>query len=700
MKPTLLMTLLLAGTLHAQVWKLQGPSSRHSHSAVFDPTSSQMIIFGGQSTDTGAGLNDVWIAATSTTQSDSFTHLIPTGTAPTGRYGHVAAYDSSSNRMLIFGGAAGAPSLCANDVWILDSANGRTRNPAPNWIAETAAGRVPGARVYAAGAYDPNSNSLIVFGGGNCSTGFFNDVWVLSNANGEGGTPLWTQLATSGAPPAARESASAVYDALNNVLIVYGGDAGGNAFNDVWTLSNADGSGGTPKWSQLSPSGTQPPARTGHTAVYDAVNNRMTIFGGATKSATLTDSWVLTFANGIGSPSWVQITTMGTAPSVAYHSSVYDAHANAMYVFAGSSSAEKLTTNSHAFVLSNANGLAQVQPRWVLDGPAVRYGQSAFYDTVTNSLFVFGGQHSKNNLNFNDYWQASGLLGSDKLKWNILPTKSVAPSARYGQTGLYDSASDRLMIFGGSATSAGTCMNDYRILQHANTQGGSPTWAAITPAGVPPQPRALQASAYDAATNTIMIFGGYNCKTTYFNDVWILTNANNSTGKPAWTQLSPVGTPPSVREASTAVYDPTTNSLIVYGGDAGPKTAFSDLWILSHANGTGGTPSWSQMIPLNNGPAARSGHTATYDVVNNIMTIYGGFNGTADLGDLWTLTGANGQTGMSTWTQGATGQPRRFASSLYDPALNMLITFGGSSSVNPLVPSADIYTLTDANGLP
>jgi len=659
-----------------------------------------MIIFGGQATASGAGLNDVWLGTTSSNQNDSFTQLLPTGSAPAGRFGHVATYDPASNRMMIFGGALGMPSPCANDVWILDSANGRRRFPAPNWIPQEPSGTQPSARVYAAGAYDPNSNSLIVFGGNNCSTGYFNDVWVLSNANGTSGTPAWTHLSVLGPAPAARESASAIYDAASNILTVYAGDAGGVPFSDVWVLSNANGSGGTPAWSQLTPSGTLPPPRTGHSAVYDSANNRMTIFGGANKPLTLTDSWILTSANGIGTPGWIQITTAGTAPSVAYHSAAYDPHANAMYVFAGSSSAAKLSTNSHAFTLTNANGLSQVSPKWFLGGPAVRYGQSAFYDSATNSLFVLGGQHAKNNQNFGDYWQASGVLGSSNLKWTILPTKAGAPSARYGHTGLYDSGSNRLMVFGGSATSAGTCMNDYHVLQQANTQGGKLTWGALSLTAPLPAARVLQASAYDAATNTIIIFGGFNCKTTYFNDVWILTNANNVTGKPAWTQLNPAGSPPSVREGSSAVYDPTSNSLIVYGGDAGGTSAFSDLWILSNANGTGGAPAWTHLVPLNGGPVARSGHTATYDSVNNVMTLYAGFSGTSDLSDVWMLSGANGQTGVASWTKGPSGQPRRLASSVYDPASNQMITFGGSSSINPLAPSADIYTLTDANGLP
>jgi hypothetical protein len=204
---------------------------------------------------------------------------------------------------------------------------------------------------------------------------------------------------------------------------------------------------------------------------------------------------------------------------------------------------------------------------------------------------------------------------------------------------------------------------------------------------------------YDSATNTLIIFGGYDCKTTYYNDVWILKNANDVSGQPSWTQLAPHGTAPSARESSTAVYDSTTNTLIVFGGDTGAN-AFGDLWLLSNANGTGGTPAWTQLSPSNHGPSARSGQSAIYDQQNNRMTIYGGYSGGQILSDVWILAGANGQSGAATWSQSVSGQPRRFPSSLYDSTVNQMVTYGGSSSTNPLNPSSDIYTLTDANGLP
>ncbi len=519
--------------MDAQVWTLAGPSSRHSHSAVFDPTTAQMIIFGGQASATDTDLNDVWLGVTSSQQSDRFTQVLPTGTLPPGRFGHVATYDPNSNRMTIFGGALGLPSPCANDAWILNDANG---SGSASWFELTPNGTPPPARVYHTAVYDPTTDSMIVFGGNNCSTGYFNDVWVLSSANGEGGTPAWTQLTPSGTPPPARESASAVYDSVNNIMTLYGGDVGGSGLGDVWVLSHANGNGGTPAWTKLSPSGTPPGIRTGQTATYDPATNHMTIFGGVNNGLTLSDSWVLTSANGIGTPSWTMIKTSGTSPSVAYHSAVYDPTQNNMYVFAGSSSADKLSTNSHAFTLFGANNVTKTGSRWILGGPAVRYSAAAFYDSGTNSLFVLGGQHAKTNLDFGDYWQASNVIGSSNLKWTILSPTGSRPSPRFGHTGLFDSGSDRMMVFGGATGYPAPCVNDYHVLQHANAQGGTMTWTLLKASGTLPAVRTLHSSIYDSATNTIIIFGGYNCQATYYNDVWVLKNANDVTVLPSWTQ--------------------------------------------------------------------------------------------------------------------------------------------------------------------
>jgi hypothetical protein len=52
--------------------------------------------------------------------------------------------------------------------------------------------------------------------------GLLNDFWVLTNANGLGGIPAWTQL-TPQPSGMLRSFHSAAYDASNNTMLIFGG---------------------------------------------------------------------------------------------------------------------------------------------------------------------------------------------------------------------------------------------------------------------------------------------------------------------------------------------------------------------------------------------------------------------------------------------------------------------------------------------
>jgi hypothetical protein len=150
--------------------------------------------------------------------------------------------------------------------------------------------------------YDPGSNRMIFFGAGPAGSSD-NITWVLSDANGLGGTPTWSQLAPSGTAPSIRDSHTAVYDVASNRMTLFGGNGNVNnvstEFNDVWVLSSANGLGGTPAWTQLAPTGTLPPSRVLAATVNDPATNRMIVFGGASflSNVFYNDTWVLTPPN-------------------------------------------------------------------------------------------------------------------------------------------------------------------------------------------------------------------------------------------------------------------------------------------------------------------------------------------------------------------------------------------------------------------
>jgi len=135
----------------------------------------------------------------------------------------------------------------------------------------------------------------MVFGGA-----AYNDVWVLSNANGLGGTSVWTNTVAQGAAgsPPPRSIHTAVYDAASNRMMVFGG-LGSSIYNDVWVLSNANGLGGTPGWTNTVAQGAagSPLGRVQPAAVYDASGKRMILFGGDIFTTYYNDVWVLSNAN-------------------------------------------------------------------------------------------------------------------------------------------------------------------------------------------------------------------------------------------------------------------------------------------------------------------------------------------------------------------------------------------------------------------
>ncbi|HYE14957.1 MAG TPA: hypothetical protein VD968_10995, partial [Pyrinomonadaceae bacterium] len=224
-----------------------------------------------------------------------WTKLNPTGTAPSLIMGGSVAYDPTTNKLIVYGGCYANCSPSQSQVFVLTNANGSGGTPAWSQLSVTN----PQDRVFHSTVYDAVNNLLISFGGQHAFFGTDeNDTRVLSNANGAASPSTWSTLATAGGPPPARGSHTIVYDSANNRLILYAGSNGISCcynivpFGDVWVLSNANGIGGTPTWSQLLPTGTPPPARDLHTAVYLPAKNKMYVFGGqtwsnATQSATL-----------------------------------------------------------------------------------------------------------------------------------------------------------------------------------------------------------------------------------------------------------------------------------------------------------------------------------------------------------------------------------------------------------------------------
>lgn len=209
-------------------------------------------------------------------------------------------------------------------------------------------------------------------------------------------------------------------------------------------------------------------------------------------------------------------------------------------------------------------------------------------------------------------------------------------------------------------------------------------WTELNPSLIPPQPRDSHTAVYNATTDRMIIFGG-KTQSTIFQDLWILSDATGAIRNPAWTPLSP-NVPPDRRASHTAVYNKQTNKMIVFAGSGstdGSTLLKQDLRLLSDADNTGILPTWQEPFPAGTVPSPRWGHAAVYDEQEDIMIVFGGAQtGVAIFNDVWVLERATQQF-TSTWRQipmPATGGPsaRCCMAVGYDSANRRMIVFGGS----------------------
>jgi RHS repeat-associated protein len=373
---------------------------------------------------------DVFLGTSLDLAGQEWQQQCPATPRPEARYGAASAYDDAKDRLIVFGGRTATAEV--SDVWVLENATGLGGTPA--WTP-LAAGGGPAARQRATAAYDETSNRLIVFGG--CAQGCtvaLQDAWVLTHANGSGGTPQWIALPDA---PGPRSGHASAYDAANRRLIVFGGWDGTSVHGDVWILQDATGEG-TPAWASLS-AGSGPSARQGASAAYDAQSNRLLVFGGREAGGNVSgQTWALAGANGTGTPAWSLMVTSGTPPAPRWgHASFYDGSVGRLLVFGGTGAGIEAGTNLPAndtLVLADDGAWARLEPASA--PPAARFLFSAAYSPGRARLVAALGQNNRVTPSlYDDVWSLSDPIGRLPLVTGSQAGSSfVAPTPDLGAT--------------------------------------------------------------------------------------------------------------------------------------------------------------------------------------------------------------------------------------------------------------------------
>jgi len=584
------------------------PSARNSQCAVYDPVTDRMVVFGGRDDDRMC--TDVW--ALSLSGGPAWTELAAGGSPPTARLDHDAIYDPVRKRMLVVGGADDTSGV---RVWAL-TFSGKT-----SWTTLTPVGTAPAGWLGYCAVYDPVRDRMLMLGNAtrsrrNRTVQDSTVVWALSLD----GAPAWTVLTPAGRKPPANYGRTAIYDTARDRVVIFGGIGQSNRDdNDVWALSLA----GAPTWTALTPTGEPPGQRSFGSAIYDPVRDRMVIFAGLATHTYCDDVWGLSLG---GVPGWTPLIPTALPTPGTEHSAIYDPVRDRMLV----DDVRSYESPVDVWSLSLA-GTPVWTAQWpVGQVPSGRPGCAVIYDPVRDRMLVYGGFNRTSRVWFNEVWALS--LGGTPI-WTTLTSMGTPPKWPR-RCAIYDPPRDRMLVFGDSTA--------YHPAVWALSLAGTPTWTLLAPAGAPPASAEGCTAVYDPAGDRVLVFGGYSVydfPKSYHGEVWALSLSRG----PVWTTLKPSGTPPSGRKGHSAVYDPVRHGMLVFGGQDNYGMR-NDLWILSLE----GPPAWTELAPAGSLPSVRCFQSAIYDSGHNRLIIFGGaheanptpgagvaVSGTGSCSDVW-----------------------------------------------------------------
>ena len=516
----------------------------------------------------------------------------------------------------------------------------------------------PAARVQHAAIYDPVRNRMIVFGG-LAGTSLKNDVYELSLT----GTPTWKLLEVGGTPPSARRGATAIYDPVRDRMLVYGGAAPA-ALGDVWALSL----GASPAWTQLVPTGSPPPSRSGHSAIYDPVRDRMVVFGGQTGLTYRNDAWALALA---GTPAWSSMAPAGGPPDArSRHSAIYDSVRDRLVIFGGKD-ASGLWDDLWSLSFAGTPTWTLLAPSGI--APPARAGHKAIYDVTRDRMVLFGGDDGSGGPPGTTW-----VLPFGSPTWSQLSPSGDIPVGRYDHVAVLDTAGDRMLVFGGLADIPTNALLSLSL-------SGATSWTTLAALGGPAPPRTDHAAAYDPARDRMVVFGGQSATGPVLQDAWALVFSSQT-----WINLNPSGQKPDARDGHVMVYDSTHDRMLVFGGSDNGNNPLNDVWSLT----LGATPAWNKINPAGSSPPERFGACGVYDPAADRLVIFGGSGDAVLYNDVWALS----LSGTPTWTQlspsGTPPPPRFLAGYARNPVTNSMVVFGGADTT--LFNDAWILSLSGA----
>jgi len=203
-----------------------------------------------------------------------------------------------------------------------------------------------------------------------------------------------------------------------------------------------------------------------------------------------------------------------------------------------------------------------------------------------------------------------------------------------------------------------------------------------------PDPRYLQAAAFDENRRVVVIFGGmasndYSSAILSNGETW---EWSPTTGK--WTNRTGNdtsrdgggGVAPQERSGASMVFDSARGKLVLFGGRAGSGYNFQDTWEWDPATGA-----WTDVITVGARPPARCQHGMVYQKATGKILLFGGGRSVASSSDATAISASLDDTWeydpkAAAWKQlTVTGGPsaRHAFGMVWDFTDNKAVLFGG-----------------------
>lgn len=299
--------------------------------------------------------------------------------------------------------------------------------------------------------------------------------------------------------PLARAGHTLTHRTSTGELYLFGGQGSDLLLkNDLWRW---DGSA----WTQLSPTGGPPVARTNHAAYYDDSTDRIYVHGGQASGPTLRDD---IWRYDVAANTWTDVTPL-TRPGARHsHAFAREQHAvgAALAVLFGGTDAGGLDAETWSWDPSTEL-FTILAPA---TSPSARSGHAmSVTNNPTKEVILFGGS---TNL-------VGPVLSSETWRWNgttwTLLTPTTVPAARFNHGMLFDDDVRVIRMLDGQTGSAAFNL----LRQHWEWDGTDWTLKGDL---IPPVAVREFGADYDTVRKAVIVMGGLDGGNGFRTETWIL----------------------------------------------------------------------------------------------------------------------------------------------------------------------------------